>query len=57
MLLDLHKGTAGGDVHTASGVGRYATRFVREIRSEDDLVAELRTGRFTRVDLRPLTRT
>lgn len=46
------KGTAGSDVHVAAGVGRFATRFTREIRSESDLVSELRAGRFTTVDLR-----
>jgi predicted metal-dependent phosphoesterase TrpH len=46
------KGTAGGDVHAAAGVGRCATRFARAIRSESELVAELRAGRFTTVDLR-----
>ena len=46
------KGTGGGDVHAASEVGRYVTRFEREIRSEADLVAELRAGRFAAVDLR-----
>lgn len=51
------KGTAGGDVHVAAGVGRCATRFAREIRSENDLVTELRAGRFARVDLRPSAET
>jgi predicted metal-dependent phosphoesterase TrpH len=46
------KGTAGSDVHVATGVGRYVTRFTREIRTESDLVTELRVGRFTTVDLR-----
>ena len=46
------KGTAGGDVHTPLGIGRCVTRFDREIRSENDLVAELRAGRFMTVDLR-----
>jgi predicted metal-dependent phosphoesterase TrpH len=46
------RGTAGSDVHVAAGVGRYATRFTRGIRSESDLVTELRAGRFTTVDLR-----
>jgi len=48
------KGIAGGDVHTPAGIGRCVTRFNRTIRSESDLVAELRAGRFTTVDLRPL---
>lgn len=50
------KGVAGGDVHMAAEVGRCATRFAREIRSESDLVTELRAGRFTPVDLRLLAK-
>ena len=46
------KGIGGGDVHALSEVGCFATRFEREIRSEADLVAELRAGRFTAVDMR-----
>jgi hypothetical protein len=46
------KGAGGGDVHALSEVGRFATRFERVVRSEAELVAELRTGRFTAVDLR-----
>jgi hypothetical protein len=47
------KATGGSDVHALSEAGRFATRFERQIGSEADLVAELRTGRFTAVDLRP----
>ena len=47
------KGTAGGDVHMPAGIDRCATRFVREIRSESDLVTEIRAGRCATVDLRP----
>lgn len=47
------KATGGSDVHTLSEVGRFATRFERQICSEADLVEELRAGRFTAVDLRP----
>jgi predicted metal-dependent phosphoesterase TrpH len=46
------KGTGGGDVHALSEVGRFATRFECTIRSEADLTAELRAGRFMAVDLR-----
>jgi predicted metal-dependent phosphoesterase TrpH len=46
------KGIGGGDVHTSSEIGRFATRFERPIRCEADLVAELRAGRFAAVDLR-----
>ncbi len=51
------KGTAGGDVHVAAEVGRCATWFAREIRSESDLVTELRAGRFATVDLRSPAKT
>jgi len=47
------KATGGSDVHALSEVGRFATRFERQIGSEADLVKELRAGRFTAVDLRP----
>ena len=46
------KGTGGGDVHALSEVGRFATRFERPIRSEVELAAALRAGRFVAVDLR-----
>jgi hypothetical protein len=46
------KGIGGGDVHALSEVGRFVTHFEREIRSEADLVTELREGRFAAVDIR-----
>ncbi|MEW6299958.1 MAG: CehA/McbA family metallohydrolase [Thermodesulfobacteriota bacterium] len=49
------RGVGGGDVHAPSEVGRFATRFERDILSEADLAAELRAGRFTAVDLRGVT--
>ena len=39
-------GTAGSDAHMPMEVGRYATVFEKELASEDDLLAELRAGRF-----------
>ncbi len=40
------KGTGGSDAHGITAVGACYTRFDREIRSEEDLVRELREGRF-----------
>jgi hypothetical protein len=39
-------------VHALSEVGRFATRFERPIRSEVELAAALRAGRFVAVDMR-----
>ncbi|MDO8612498.1 MAG: PHP-associated domain-containing protein [Dehalococcoidia bacterium] len=39
-------GVAGSDAHMPSEVGRYATVFERELQSEDEMLAELRAGRF-----------
>lgn len=40
------RGVGGSDAHTASEVGRCVTIFEREIRSEEDLVRELKAGCF-----------
>jgi len=39
-------GTAGSDAHSTHGLGCFVTIFEREIRSEEDLIRELREGRF-----------
>ncbi len=39
-------GVAGSDAHMPSEVGRYATLFEKELESEEDMLAELRAGRF-----------
>ena len=44
-----YKGVGGSDAHIVSHIGRKATRFEREIKSMDDLVGELRAGRFEAV--------
>lgn len=44
-------GTAGTDAHARSDIGRCATRFQREVASLEDLIRELRAGRFEAVDL------
>ena len=38
--------TAGSDAHMPLEVGRFATRFEKELESEEDMLAELRAGRF-----------
>ena len=40
-------GTAGSDAHVADEVGKWVTEFERAIESEQDLLEELRAGRFT----------
>lgn len=49
--LDL-KGTGGSDAHQRYDVPSCATFFEREIRNVEQLVAELKAGRFKGVDLR-----
>jgi predicted metal-dependent phosphoesterase TrpH len=44
-------GTAGTDAHARIDIGRCATEFERDIRSLEDLIEELRAGRFRPVDL------
>lgn len=46
-------GTAGTDAHSISEIGRCATEFSRRIETLDDLIEELRAGRFRAVSLRP----
>jgi len=38
--------TGGSDAHMPMEVGRYATGFEKELESEEDMLAELRAGRF-----------
>ena len=40
-------GTAGSDAHVADEVGKWVTDFERAIESEQELLEELRAGRFT----------
>lgn len=40
------RGTGGSDAHSELGLGYFATVFEREIKSESDLIAELKAGRF-----------
>jgi len=40
------KGTGGSDAHGVTAVGACYTSFEREIRSEEDLVKEIKAGRF-----------
>ncbi len=39
-------GVAGSDAHMPAEVGRYATVFERELESEEEMLSELRAGRF-----------
>jgi hypothetical protein len=43
--------TGGSDAHMPLEIGRYATMFEKELRDPDDLLAELRAGRFYPVAL------
>jgi predicted metal-dependent phosphoesterase TrpH len=45
-------GTGGSDCHNRSDVGRCATYFQRRIETIEDLIEELKAGRFEAVDLR-----
>jgi hypothetical protein len=42
-------GTAGSDAHRVDEVGKWTTDFEREIENEQELIEELRAGRFTTV--------
>lgn len=44
-------GTAGTDSHSRSDIGRCATNFERDIHNIEDLIEELKAGRFDAVDL------
>lgn len=39
-------GTGGSDAHSRAGIGYYATIFERDIQTKEDLIQELRAGRF-----------
>ncbi len=43
--------TAGSDAHERSDIGRYATYFERDIHDVEDLIEELKAGRFRPADL------
>ena len=45
-------GTGASDAHKLDDVGKYATKFHQPIRSQDDLIRELKAGRFSPVVLR-----
>lgn len=45
-----YRGIGGSDAHIVSHIGRCATRFPREIRSEEDLVAALREEEFEAIE-------
>jgi len=47
-----YRGIGGSDAHIVSFIGKCATRFERDVASIDDLVAELRGGRFEAVSFR-----
>lgn len=40
------RGTAGSDAHSIQGLGCFTTVFEREIRTEQDLIRELKAGRY-----------
>jgi len=42
-------GIGGSDAHTAGEVGRAATRFVRKLASDDELLEALRSGAYEAV--------
>jgi predicted metal-dependent phosphoesterase TrpH len=44
------RGTAGSDAHKLDEVGKWVTDFEAEIQNEEELVEELRAGRFTIVN-------
>lgn len=44
-------GTAGTDSHSRSDIGRCATEFERDVRDVEELIEELKAGRFKAVDL------
>lgn len=45
------RGSAGSDAHARSDIGKCATRFERDIASIEDLIQELKAGRYQPVDL------
>ncbi len=46
------RGVGGSDAHAPSEIPTFATEFEREIGSVEELIAELKAGRFRAVDLR-----
>jgi predicted metal-dependent phosphoesterase TrpH len=48
-----YRSTGGSDSHLVSLIGLCATRFEADVRTIDDLVRELLTGRYEAVDFRP----
>ena len=52
-LCDVMKmpGTAGSDAHARTDIGRCATEFERGVGNIEELIEELRAGRFRAVDL------
>ena len=46
------KGVGGSDAHQISDIPSYATYFEREIRTVEELITELKAGRFKAVDMR-----
>jgi predicted metal-dependent phosphoesterase TrpH len=48
-----YRATGGSDSHMVSLIGLCATRFEADIRTIDDLVRELKEGRYAPVDFRP----
>lgn len=45
------RGTAGSDAHARADIGRCATEFQRDIHDIEELIEELKAGRFRAVDL------
>ena len=48
-----YKATGGSDSHLVSLIGLCATRFEADIKTIEDLVRELKTGKYEAVDFRP----
>ena len=46
-------GTGGSDAHSLEAVGRCATRFQNPVKTDEEMVRELRAGRVTAVRLHP----
>jgi len=51
LMLNL-RGMGGSDAHSLSDIPSYATKFERRIRNTEELISELRQGRFQPVELR-----
>ena len=47
------KSTGGSDAHSLENIPSYATRFEKDINNVAELIAELKAGRFSAVDIRP----